>query len=211
MTVNPFPLVVTEVLPFSVPLPLRLETVSVLDPSALRRVTSVTEPSKLPFPSRSTCVVVDRPLPEVVTTVLSFNDPLALRSDTVRTTLPSGFKAVTSVCDKSTAPSPVTSRWVVVERPFALVVTTILSFSDPLALKSERVAWVLPLAWTATTDVWSVCPSPFRSVVIVVVRRSALMVVICFAFRELSALKSLMVSVWLPSAPSTATSVSLAS
>ena len=83
---------------FSEPSALVSVTVSVRLPSALRTVTSVSVRSKTPLPVVSSCVVVDRPLALVVTTVSSSSEPFALRSVTVSVRLPSPFSTVATRC-----------------------------------------------------------------------------------------------------------------
>ena len=82
----------------------------------------------------STCVVIESPLPLVVVTVRSASDPSALRSLTVSVRLPSALRTVTSVRVSQNVPEPYLSCWIVVDSPLALVVVTLRSFSDPLAL-----------------------------------------------------------------------------
>ena len=100
----------------------------------LGTVTSMRVASMTPSPFKSHWVVWLSPVALVVTTVLSRSEPFALRSLTVSVRLPLALRTVTSVRLWSTVPVPSLSHCVVTDRPLALVVLKVRSFSDPFTL-----------------------------------------------------------------------------
>lgn len=83
-----------------------------------------------------------------------FSAPAALKSLSVSIWLPSAPRTTTSVSLKSKLPLPSVSHWVVFDSPLALVVTTVLSRSEPFESKSLTVRVVPPSAARVVRSVW---------------------------------------------------------
>ena len=170
-------------------------------------VTSLVVWSKVPSPVESTRTDVDRPLAEVVVTLLSIVEPLAAESVTVSLRMPSAPIDVTSVVVRLNVPSPEASTFVVFDKPLAEVVVTLPLASEPSGLRFETLSVVVPSVPVTIVSDRVVVPSPVPSVVMVSVWRSALSSVVERDSRVPSALVVATVSVWLPSALSTVTSL----
>ncbi|MDU2922348.1 hypothetical protein [Bradyrhizobium sp.] len=123
--------------------------------------------------------------------------------------LPSAFFVVTTVWFWSNLESEVLRVCRVTVRPSAEVVTIVCACGVPSALRSVIVSVRLPsrLSTVTSVAVWSNLPAPVLSHCVVVLRPLALTVFTWRLSSVLSALKVLTVSVRLPSALRTVTSV----